>query len=110
MSSKEVQLANLCDKIESYLRTLNTLGVTADKCTAMLYPLVESSLPEELLRVWQQPNSASEKNTSSSSDVSKTCLNKLIRFLESEVQKELNISMAVQGFSFKNENETDPIN
>ena len=107
MSSKEVQLANLYDKIESYLRALDTLGVTTDKCAAMLYPLVGSSLPEELLRVWQRTNSAREENTTSdSSDVSKMRLNKLRRFLESEVQNELKISMAVQGFSFKEENVT----
>ena len=108
MSSKKVQLANIYVKIESYLRALNTLGVTTDKCAPMLYLLVESSLPEELLRVWQRTNSASEENTTSgSSDVSKTRLNKLIRFLESEVQNELKISMAVQGFSFKEENVTE---
>ncbi|XP_033221099.1 uncharacterized protein LOC117175502 [Belonocnema kinseyi] len=108
MSSKEVHLASLYDKIKSYLRALDTLGVTTDKCAAMLFPLVESSLPEELLRVWQRSNSASETNTSSSSsDVSKTRLNKLISFLESEVQNELRISMAVQGFSFKEENESE---
>ena len=108
MSSKEVQLASLYDKIESYLRALDSLGVTTEKCAAMLFPLVESSLPEELLRVWQRSSSASETDTtSSSSNVSKTRLNKLISFLESEVQNELRISMAVQGFSFKEENESE---
>ena len=58
MSSKEVQLASLYDKIESYLQALDTLGVTTDKCAAMLFALVESSLPEEFFRVWQRSNSA----------------------------------------------------
>ena len=61
MSSKEVELANLCVKIDCYLRALNTLGVTTDKCTAMLHPLVESSLPEKLLCVWQRTNSENRK-------------------------------------------------
>lgn len=48
------QLASLYDKLESHIRALESLGVTTEKCAAMLYPLVESSLPEELLRAWQR--------------------------------------------------------
>ncbi|KYM87380.1 hypothetical protein ALC53_03567 [Atta colombica] len=33
---------------------LETLGVTTDKCAAILYPLIESSLPEEVLWEWQR--------------------------------------------------------
>lgn len=51
-SSEKICLASLYDKIESQLRALETLGVTTDMCAAMLFPLVESSLPEETLRAW----------------------------------------------------------
>ncbi|XP_044744753.1 uncharacterized protein LOC123306696 [Coccinella septempunctata] len=99
VAKKKVILASLYDRIESYIRALETLGVTTDKCAAMLYPLVESSLPEDLLRVWQRSNSAAENgNVGKASNVSKTRLDGLIRFLESEVQNELRISMAVKGF------------
>lgn len=47
--NKRSSLASLYDKVECYIRALKTLGVTTDKCAAMLYPLVESSLPEEVL-------------------------------------------------------------
>ncbi|XP_017877686.1 uncharacterized protein LOC108623602, partial [Ceratina calcarata] len=108
MSKKEVQLSSLYDKIESYLRALETLGVATDKCAAMLFPLVESSLPEELLRVWQRSNSTNDFNESvSSSDASKTRLTKLIKFLELEVQNELRISMAVKGFNLRDQSETE---
>lgn len=51
---KKPLLSHIYDKLESYIRALETLGVTTDKCEAMLYPLVESSLPEEILRAWQR--------------------------------------------------------
>lgn len=50
----KTKLASLYDKIESQLRALESLGVTTDKCNAMLYLLVESTMPEELLRAWQR--------------------------------------------------------
>lgn len=50
----KLSLASIYDKIECYIRALESLGVTTDKCAAMLYPLVESSLPEEVLRAWQR--------------------------------------------------------
>ncbi|UYV84468.1 hypothetical protein LAZ67_X002301 [Cordylochernes scorpioides] len=41
-------------RAEDTLRALETLGVARDKFAAMLYPLVESALPEDTLRVWEQ--------------------------------------------------------
>lgn len=49
-SNEETSLSKIYDKLEAQLRALESLGVTKDKCAAMLYPLVESSLPEELIR------------------------------------------------------------
>ena len=47
-------LGTIYDKLASSMRALETLGVTTDKCTAMLLPLVESALPEEVLHAWQR--------------------------------------------------------
>ncbi|GBM80063.1 hypothetical protein AVEN_91193-1 [Araneus ventricosus] len=44
---------NLCalyDNLEQQIRALETLGVTTDKSAALLYPLVESCMPEVFLR------------------------------------------------------------
>lgn len=54
--NNRVSLTHLYGSTECQLRALDTLGVTADKCAAMLYPLVESCLSEELLRAWQRHN------------------------------------------------------
>ena len=90
-------LASLYDKLESHMRALETLGVTTDKCAAMLFPLVESSLPEDILRAWQRAS-----NTVNTAD-SKDRLTKLLAFLRSEVENEERISMAVLGFSLSND-------
>ena len=86
-----IQLSSLHDKIESYLKALASLGVTADKYAAMLFPLVESCLLEELLRVWQRYCCAFSVRTNKRAQTkAKDGLNLLIGFLE-EVQNELRI-------------------
>ena len=47
-------LASLYDDLESHLRALKTLGVTTDESAIFLYPFIESSLPVELIKVWQR--------------------------------------------------------
>lgn len=105
--SKNIPISSLYDKIESHLRALESLGVTTDRCAAMLFPLVKSSLPEEILRAWQRNSYAAASNASETGGNSDTQikdrLTQLIKFLEGEVQNELRISMAVKGFDLKSE-------
>ncbi|GIY46278.1 hypothetical protein CEXT_375991 [Caerostris extrusa] len=58
---QKVKLPTLYDWIETQLRALESLGVTTEKYAAMLFPLVESCLSEEVLRAWQRNNSYSDK-------------------------------------------------
>ncbi|GFX42344.1 uncharacterized protein TNCV_110641 [Trichonephila clavipes] len=51
---KKVNLSSLYDKIEAQLRALESLGVTKEKYAAMLFPLVESCLPAEILHAWER--------------------------------------------------------
>ncbi|GFV56471.1 histone H3.3 [Trichonephila clavipes] len=51
---KKVNLPSLYDKIEAQLRALESSGVTKEKYAAMLFPLVESCLPAEILRAWER--------------------------------------------------------
>ncbi|KAJ8979843.1 hypothetical protein NQ317_007608 [Molorchus minor] len=53
-SGNKMDLFFLYDKLESQLRALETLGIASDKYAAMLFPLAESCLPSDLLRVWQR--------------------------------------------------------
>ncbi|XP_011688448.1 PREDICTED: uncharacterized protein LOC105450352 [Wasmannia auropunctata] len=53
-AESKMPIGSLYDKLETHLRALKSLNVTTEMCAAMLYPLVESALPEDLLRAWQK--------------------------------------------------------
>ena len=101
---QRASLANIYDKLEAYIRALDTLGVTTDKCAAMLYPLVESSLPEEVLRAWQRNGQHKVTDANGQNDT-KDRLTKLLEFLQMEVENQERIDMALQGFGLPAEAE-----
>lgn len=78
------ELAVLYDKISAHLRALETLGVTKNHA-AFLLPLVESSLPQEILKTWQR----SKNNENIDEELSN-----LLIFLQKEVENEQRIKMA----------------
>ncbi|XP_043476290.1 uncharacterized protein LOC122507569 [Leptopilina heterotoma] len=96
-NKRPASLASLYDRLESYIRSLDTLGVTKDKCTAMLFPLVESSLPEEILRAWQRSGQRGFTETDGQSETNDR-LTKLLEFLRLEVESEERIDLALTGF------------
>lgn len=51
---QKLPLEKLYDELETQLRALESLGVTSNNYAAMLYPLVESALSEDVLRTWEQ--------------------------------------------------------
>jgi hypothetical protein len=51
-NSRQNNLSYMFDELESSLRALEPLGVTADQSAAFLYPIVEASLPEDIVKVW----------------------------------------------------------
>lgn len=94
---ERIPLSSLYDKIEAQLRALESLGVTSDKCGAMLLPLVESSLPEEILRAWQRH----PVPVVAEGEQNEERLTQLIKFLRSEVENEERITIAMHGFDLK---------
>ncbi|CAG7659344.1 unnamed protein product [Allacma fusca] len=91
-------ISNLYDKLETQFRALETLGVTSDKFAAMLYPLVKSCLPEEIIRAWER----NRCRVAGQDGTSKDRLSQLMDFLKGEVDGELRISMARTGFGVEN--------
>lgn len=69
-------------------------------CAAMLYPLVESSLPEDLLRVWQRNTKAINSSTSKQ-------LDELMSFSQTLIMNEERIAMAISGFGLNIESTTN---
>ncbi|KMQ84903.1 hypothetical protein RF55_16915 [Lasius niger] len=91
--NKNLSLVTIYDKLETHLRALESLGVSTDMCAAMLFSLVESSLPEETLRTWQRAMITSA-NVSNTDITAKDRLTHLMIFLGKEVESEKRIHMA----------------
>ncbi|CAG7832064.1 unnamed protein product, partial [Allacma fusca] len=64
----------------------------------MLYPLVESCLPEDLLRIWQRQSQTSVGGPNAAADPLKNRLTNVLEFLRSEVEGEERIRLARAGF------------
>ncbi|XP_031349539.1 uncharacterized protein LOC116175519 [Photinus pyralis] len=92
--TRKPKLSDLYDKLGSHLRALNSLGVMKKDYATLLYPLVESCLPEEVLRAWKQ-FSRKDGLTTESHDQ----LTQLMTFLELEVCDQETIKMAMTGFN-----------
>ena len=95
----KISLATLYDSLETYMRALESLKVTSEKCAAMLLPLVESALPEEILRTWQRSAKAAESKDA------KQRLTNLLEFVGNEVENEERIKMAMSGFTIAGDND-----
>jgi hypothetical protein len=87
----ENSVAGLYDQLETQLRALESLGVTSDKYVAMLFPLVESALPEETMRAWERIRTI---NPSPNEER----LKRMMGFLRAEVDSEIRIKLAKTGF------------
>ncbi|GFY44841.1 DUF1758 domain-containing protein [Trichonephila inaurata madagascariensis] len=79
--------------LETKLRALESIGRTKEKCADFLEPLVESCLPENILRAWERRISESTDDATS-----QRSLEKLMCFLRHEVELEEMIRLAREGF------------
>ncbi|XP_035205732.1 uncharacterized protein LOC118180771 [Stegodyphus dumicola] len=106
-SQQKFSLRKLYDNLESKLRALEVLGVARDKYAAMLYPLVESSLPDDTLRAWQrfrvinrsQRESESSEQKEKNASTHRMDLDGLLSFLLDEIEGEERVSIATQCFT-----------
>ena len=99
MTRGKVDLSTLYDTIETQLRALETLGITSRNCAAILFPLIESCLPQDLLRAWQRSRgSVGEDLEATNESTLKGRLDNLLNFLKNEVESEQRISLAAEGF------------
>lgn len=83
---KKVDLVELVPQLTSQIRNLEQRGVTSDKCQDILYPMVESCLPEEVLQAWQRNPGYINK------------LEYLLKFLNWEVHNQMERSPAKMEF------------
>ncbi|GFX71478.1 DUF5641 domain-containing protein [Trichonephila clavipes] len=86
-TKSKLSITQLYDKLESHLRSLESIGMTSDKYSAMLFPLGESCILEDILKVWLR-NSVSEEKSYSAR------LTHVLNFLRAEVEGEERITLA----------------
>ncbi|UYV70397.1 hypothetical protein LAZ67_7002906 [Cordylochernes scorpioides] len=105
--SEKRTLALLYDDLVAHLHSLGSLGVdTKSGGGAFLYPLVESSLPLELIKIWQRSRtpfkerdySEIEEGIEHSGAKAFDKLEGLIEFLKQEVKNAERISFVAEGF------------
>ncbi|XP_055924516.1 uncharacterized protein LOC129956609 [Argiope bruennichi] len=87
-SKSNIKLNDLYDKLGSYLRALEILGVTASNYAAMLYPVVESHLPTEILKAWDRYRLNREGKEDDPVVSKDKVLENLMTFLRHEVEGE----------------------
>ncbi|GFW42023.1 integrase catalytic domain-containing protein [Trichonephila clavipes] len=87
-------------KLESHLRSLESIGLTSEKYEAILFLLVESCIPEESMRVWlRNPTQSSAENELTGGYRSK--LKNLLCFLKHEVEDIECLQLAKNGMKFE---------
>ncbi|UYV74373.1 hypothetical protein LAZ67_11003269, partial [Cordylochernes scorpioides] len=98
--SEKRTLAQLYDDLVAHLHSLGSLGVdTKSGGGAFLYPLVESSLPLELIKIWQCSRTPYiEAGIENSGAKAFDKLEGLIEFLKQEVKNAERISFVAEGF------------
>lgn len=102
VNNRKSTISTLYDKLQTQLRALESLGVTSDKYAAMLFPLVESALPDEILMAWQR-----SMNQLRNEDDNEDQLNLLLKFIRNEVDSEIRLKMARSGMSERIENSNE---
>ncbi|XP_011860126.1 PREDICTED: uncharacterized protein LOC105557489, partial [Vollenhovia emeryi] len=96
---QNTSLSKMFDKLSAHLQALETLGVSSEQMSTFLYPIVESTLPVQVLTAWQRsPNWGKE---GSAMDPPQTDLQLLVSFLKLEVQCEDQRQLVHAGFQIQ---------
>ena len=84
--NKKISIVGTYDKLVCHIRALDSLGVTVEQASLFLYPMVEASLPEDVLIAWQR--SSKYDRDGSAETPPKSELDFLLEFLQQEVERE----------------------
>ncbi|KAF6214842.1 hypothetical protein GE061_009585 [Apolygus lucorum] len=91
-----ISLSQLFGRLETQLMALESLGVASEKYASMLYPMVESSLPETVLREWERKRVKFDKGLLLEAAER---MAELRLFMKAEVESEERLSLARNSFS-----------
>ncbi|UYV65158.1 hypothetical protein LAZ67_3003366, partial [Cordylochernes scorpioides] len=98
-------LSSLYDELNSHLRSLETLGIDPQLSGIFLYPLVESSLPSDILKIWHRhPSSgyalelAKREESDKGVGGAQERLRLLLDFIKAEVRSAQRLKFVEKGF------------
>ncbi|GFQ86364.1 transposable element Tc1 transposase [Trichonephila clavata] len=97
-SKSYIKLTDFYDRLGSYLRALETLGVTTSNYAAMLYPVVETCLPVEVLKAWDGYRLNREVKEEDPVLTKEKVIKNLMSFLRHEVEGEEHRALAETAF------------
>ncbi|UYV77383.1 hypothetical protein LAZ67_15000803, partial [Cordylochernes scorpioides] len=98
-SSQRRTLADLYDPLMASLRSLESLGVTTDQNAVFLYPMVESSLPDDVLQIWQRrPEAGYQSGDNTGEPGSSQRLSNLLKFIKEEIRGAERLEFVRAGF------------
>ncbi|KAF6214041.1 hypothetical protein GE061_011771 [Apolygus lucorum] len=84
-SGQGLNLRELYDQLRTQLEALDSLGMSMEKYAAMLKPLVESALPDDVLKAWERREPGTTESNTHSEEWE---LKALMLFLQREVEME----------------------
>ncbi|GFW34735.1 DUF1758 domain-containing protein [Trichonephila clavipes] len=93
MAKNKSDLSSLYDKLQTRIRALDSLGLTKGKYANILFPLVESALPVDIVKLWER-----QLHLSTDKNQSKTYLDLLIEFIRNEVDSEFRVKISREIF------------
>nr|XP_042907174.1 uncharacterized protein LOC122271118 [Parasteatoda tepidariorum] len=97
---QKYSLVRLYDTLEGQLRSLKSLGVAKDNFSAiLLYPLIESCLPSDLLKIYERAQSELKTEISGNDRLAN-----LLNFLKKEIESEQKLLIARSPFGLENHN------
>lgn len=109
--SNKCELVKLYDSLESHLRALESLSVTPEQISEFVFPMVESSLPEDTLVAWQRSAyytmDKSISDSSTTKEPVKTELHFLMEFLANEAECEIQRKIVRAGFESQAESKSN---
>ncbi|GFX01136.1 integrase catalytic domain-containing protein [Trichonephila clavipes] len=93
MAKNKSDISSLYDKMQTRIHALDSLGLTKDKYAYILFPLVESALPADIVKLWER-----QRHLSTDKNQSKTDLDLLMEFIKNEADSEFRVKIAREIF------------
>ncbi|CAL8136866.1 unnamed protein product [Orchesella dallaii] len=81
-----ISLSSMYDKLEAQLRALASLGISGSNMSVFLHPMIESSLPDNILLAWQRSSCYGKDGSTENPPKSK--YDYLMEFIRLEVENE----------------------